>query len=176
MAAPARRSHKPAPLAPQPGEVAIEFRALSNVGNRQSDRFMRFGCRPRSKEPTFGRSFEARATRRFLANLAPSRLQFFSPHSPPFVTRLLRMINPSDTYQDQNIRHHPDTRNILTSNGIRSMTPSQVPSQFDVLHGDLRDASTASFRLDRGGGAQRSGYDFVHVRFLRESAAYLGLD
>ena len=86
------------------------------------------------------------------------------------------MINPSDTYQDQNPRYHPHTRNILTSNGIRSMTPSQILTQFDVIHGHLRDASTASFRVDLGGGTHRSGDDFVRVRFLRESAAYLGLD
>jgi hypothetical protein len=56
------------------------------------------------------------------------------------------------------------------------MTPSQAPSQFDVLHSGLQGASTASAQAEHGGGAHRSDDDFVRTRFLRESAAYLELD
>ena len=56
------------------------------------------------------------------------------------------------------------------------MILSQTFSRFDVLQSDLRDASIVSARADHDVSMPRVEDDFVRVRFLRESAAYLELD
>ena len=56
------------------------------------------------------------------------------------------------------------------------MTFSQAPSRRAVPRSRLRDTSSPIVHANGVGGAQQPADHFVHARFLRESAAHLGLD